>query len=560
MIPAISLTDLKKGINDFCTQFLPPIKDISVHKNGKIIHDTTWKTNFFAPYEVSIINTALFQRLRNINQMGFVDYVYPSARHSRFEHSLGVTVLASKMVDAVRRDMNVKNLIDDKDQISIRLSALLHDIGHCLFSHTSELIYGSALEEAIKEEFRGKEVDPSPHEFLSYLIVISDAFSNFFNKIKHIYSLNNLDLREIANRIVGLVGKEEDRFKTYFINGPFDADKLDYFHRDSQFSGIPIQLDIERLFYEIAISDTSVMDDEVTESVNDLTIGISGVGCIEQIIFNKMLLYSTIYNHHKVQAIDCMFKGVFEYIIEKNIEIKINGVKKTINTPVDFLYLVDFDLFSMTNDVNDEELKRLIENIKNRKLLKRALIINHGSIKKEEIQPIGKDDISALKSLLEESNSPDFIEKVKQKIQELDDRPSKAKAGGLKGLMSLLSTKANRTDKNAYLRTLAQKILKDAKVNCLLSEVWIDIPKSPSFKETSAINIRTSKDRDCKDYKHIDDFYPYNPYKELYVTHKLNAHIFAPEPHLEKIANSAKKIFKEELDIEFNERAFIHVS
>jgi hypothetical protein len=110
------------------------------------------------------------------------------------------------------------------------------------------------------------------------------------------------------------------------------------------------------------------------------------------------------------------------------------------------------------------------------------------------------------------------------------------------------------------LRDLAKKIIDDAQVDCLLHEVWIDIPKSPSFKETSAINIRTSKDRDCKEYKHIDDFYPYNPYKELYVTHKLNAHVFAPEPYLDQIAASAKKIFKEELDIEFNERASIHVN
>jgi HD superfamily phosphohydrolase len=455
MMQPIPLDELKKDINAFCAQLLPSIDEVSVHKNGKIIHDTTWKTNFFAPYEVSIINTPLFQRLRSINQMGFVDYVYPSARHSRFEHSLGVTVLASKMVDAVRRDVKVKGLIDDKDQISIRLSALLHDVGHCLFSHTSELVYGSALTVAIKEEFQGKEVDPSSHEFLSYLIVTSDAFSKFFSKLKSIYKLNKLDLKEIANRIVGLVEKEEDRFKTYFINGPFDADKLDYFHRDSQFSGIPIQLDIERLFYEIAISDTSIMDEGMTEPVNDLTIGISGVGCIEQIIFNKMLLYATIYNHHKVQAIDCMFKGIFEYIIQKEIPVKINGIKKNIVSPVDFLYLVDYDLFSLINEIDDDELKRLIINIKDRKLLKRALIINHGSIVKEEIQLTGKNDIIAeLKSLLKEEGT-DLVEKVKQKITELEERPLKAKEGGLKGLISLLSTKANRSTKDKYLTQVA---------------------------------------------------------------------------------------------------------
>jgi HD superfamily phosphohydrolase len=553
-----SLEDLKKELDEFCSQNLPS-SAIPKIKNGKIIHDTTWKTNFFEPYEVAIINTPLFQRLRNINQMGFVDYVYPSAKHSRFEHSLGVTILAGKMVDAVRRDPNVKNLISDNDKISIRMSALLHDVGHCLFSHTSELVYGYSLVKCIKEEFKGKDVDPAPHEFLSYLIITSNAFSLYFNKLKQVYKLN-LDVHEIAARIVGLVEKEEERFKTYFINGPFDADKLDYFHRDSQFSGIPIQLDIERLFYEIAISDVSVMDDSVTNTVYDLTIGVSGIGCIEQIIFNKMLLYSSIYHHHKVQAIDCMFKGIFEYILENKIPITINGQKKPINSPVDFLYLVDYDLYSIVNDVEDAKLKKLICNIKERKLLKRSLVINHGSIKKKEEQFINEQDISDLESILQNRADDKFRKTLEEKIHALGEKSLESNKGGLKGLISILSTKANREDKNKYLRILAQKILKDANVDCMLSEVWIDIPKIPSFKETSTLNVRTSKDRDNKDFKHIDDFYPYNPYKDLYITNKMNGHIFAPEHCLKEIAQSAKKIFKQELNIEFNDKADIHVN
>ena len=506
MMQPVTLSELERGINDFCKNLLPDPDDVVPVKNGKIIYDTVWKTNFFEPYEITIIDTPLFQRLRYISQMGFVDYVYPSAVHSRFDHSLGVTILASKMVDAVRRDPDVKNLIDDKDRMSIRLSALLHDVGHCLFSHTSESVYGSSLKKC-KDEFKTKNnnVNPSDHEFLSYLIVRSGAFSRFFNKLKNVYRLNKLDLDEIANRIVGLVEKEEDRFKTCFINGPFDADKLDYFHRDSQFSGIPIQIDIERLFYEIAISDTSVMDDDVTETVNDLTIGISGLGCIEQIIFNKMLLFHTIYRHHKVQAIDCMFKGIFEYIIKNKIPVKINGEKKAVESPVDFLYLVDSDLFSITEYVDDKKLIRLINNIKYRKLLKRALTVNRSSITNKS------------------------------------------------GLISILSTNANRDDKNQVLRALSEKIIADAGVDCLLEEVWIDIPEIPPLKETLAINIRTSKDRANKDYKRIDDIYPYNPYKELYTIHKLKAHVFAPECHLKEIAESAKKIFKQELGIEFTE-------
>src|SRR5450830_1405841 len=129
----ISYADLKAEINTFCTYYLP--SEIEHCKAGKIIHDATWKTNFFEPYEISLINTPLFQRLRYINQMGFVNYVYPSARHSRFEHSLGVTILAGRMCDYSQK--RNEDLLSNNDRISIRISALLHDVGHCLFSHTS---------------------------------------------------------------------------------------------------------------------------------------------------------------------------------------------------------------------------------------------------------------------------------------------------------------------------------------------------------------------------------------------------------------------------------------
>jgi hypothetical protein len=52
MMRSVSLNELKEDIKVFCTQLLPSKEEISVHKNGKIIHDTTWKTNFFEPYEI----------------------------------------------------------------------------------------------------------------------------------------------------------------------------------------------------------------------------------------------------------------------------------------------------------------------------------------------------------------------------------------------------------------------------------------------------------------------------------------------------------------------------
>ncbi len=85
--------------------------------------------------ELNIINTSLFQRLRKIRQLAMAYLVYPGANHNRFEQSLGVFFVAPKMAQKLFPND------DDKEKIKvIRMSALLHDIGHGPFSHVSERI------------------------------------------------------------------------------------------------------------------------------------------------------------------------------------------------------------------------------------------------------------------------------------------------------------------------------------------------------------------------------------------------------------------------------------
>lgn len=65
---------------------------------------------------------------------------YPAARHTRFEHSLGTVAIASRMIDNLR-NRSVDYFVTDSDRNKVRLAALLHDIGHCFYSHLSERIY-----------------------------------------------------------------------------------------------------------------------------------------------------------------------------------------------------------------------------------------------------------------------------------------------------------------------------------------------------------------------------------------------------------------------------------
>lgn len=99
-------------------------------------------------WERTIIDHPAFQRLRHIKQLGLTEYIYPSATHSRFEHSIGTMSLASQMYDCiVGKEKNIQILKDnlsfnesgiERDRQLIRLAALVHDIGHSPFSHAPE--------------------------------------------------------------------------------------------------------------------------------------------------------------------------------------------------------------------------------------------------------------------------------------------------------------------------------------------------------------------------------------------------------------------------------------
>ena len=67
--------------------------------DDKVIHDPIWGCVKFYSWEIAIIDTPLFQRLRDIYQVGLGVFTYPAARHSRFEHSLGVVAIASRMIE-----------------------------------------------------------------------------------------------------------------------------------------------------------------------------------------------------------------------------------------------------------------------------------------------------------------------------------------------------------------------------------------------------------------------------------------------------------------------------
>eukprot|EP00966_Prymnesium_polylepis_P115223 2663584-Prymnesium_polylepis.1 len=111
--------------------------DASGLKQTKSIQDRVHGQVQLEGLLVAVMDTAEFQRLDSIKQLGGCQYVYPSASHSRKEHSIGVAHLAGVQINHLRKEQPELGISDD-DVLCVKLAGLVHDLGHGPFSHMFE--------------------------------------------------------------------------------------------------------------------------------------------------------------------------------------------------------------------------------------------------------------------------------------------------------------------------------------------------------------------------------------------------------------------------------------
>lgn len=257
-------------------------------RDAKVINDSLLGNQYFAKHEVVVIDSPLLQRLKRIKQTGLVFQVFPSATHSRFEHSLGATTLAERCFTAIQDRVSVESprtVIADGDRLRgdlahLRMAALLHDVGHGLCSHASEQIYALLSD---LQEFRRKPdyVKNAPGEILSYLIVKSKTFQDWFREYVVRGCQAQLDLELIGQMMLGRHPNNDRHFLAQIISSPYDADKLDYIARDSYYCGLALTVDLPR-FYSM-ISTAKYKDYRI--------LVLRSYVPLEQILFSKMTLF-----------------------------------------------------------------------------------------------------------------------------------------------------------------------------------------------------------------------------------------------------------------------------
>lgn len=333
------------GVDEFCKKYIPRLSPKS--SSHKIIADPVEGYSCLDWWEISIVDTVLFQRLRGIRQLGLAYLVYPTLGYSRFEHVLGVRARLDQIITTLRQNPVFRGkphvaLPTESQLIRMRIAVLCHDIGHCLFSHVSEGVVGelpgnenypsAAL---IRERFSawaGRDIPIS--EVLSVAILTSPIFINYLHRIGTPEANRIEDAGQIAEEAAHLIlglpipGDPKSLFLAQLMNSGLDVDKLDYMLRESLFSGISLGISLQWLMKKlfIALLPGAQLPKGLLPRIHGfsgkeefavLSLERGGQFGFEEFCVARLALHEKIYLHQKIRAAEVQIKSLLRQIIRE---------------------------------------------------------------------------------------------------------------------------------------------------------------------------------------------------------------------------------------------------
>lgn len=249
-----------------------------------------------------LLQTSPVQRLRRIRQLGFSDFVYPGATHTRFSHVLGAMQMARRMLSVLERN-NFLNAAAEDHKVMRRATlcaALLHDVGHGPYSHVFEEVSRAVGIKIHHEEFTRR-------------IIKSDEISTILENshkglTEHVLSFFNKDAGSSAYLRI--------------VSSQLDADRLDFLMRDRHFTGVQFShLDIEWLLDTISVMEVPI---EIDSDAKEFTFVIQdkGLSVGENFLSAYAQMYSKVYLHKTTRAIQFMFRDFLQetYGSQENIK------------------------------------------------------------------------------------------------------------------------------------------------------------------------------------------------------------------------------------------------
>lgn len=370
-------------------------------KHTKNFYDSVWGTIEINEGEIFILDSPLLQRLRHIKQLGLADLLYSSANHTRFSHTLGVLQTANVMVEQIEKEMFKKEKVveDDVRQI-VRLAAIFHDCGHMFCSHASERYfqknYNASLYQKIDdtrfEINQAINIKPSVSELISVLMVNSNSvrkllelIQNGLEKLQFDNNSQDKIIEKVCCMIWGFPYSQKTIPYSQVISGQIDADKLDYLKRDSHATGVPVAVDMSRIFQKLRIVETNenprmIANNDGSEKIYKLAIAPAAINTIDQLVISRSMMFENIYYHQKTITSEDMLRYAMLYI-DKSSNGFLDDFRGILALTDDMILSKDIEVllknniekFNITNIENFRKGCAILANIKNRQLFKRCV-------------------------------------------------------------------------------------------------------------------------------------------------------------------------------------------
>ncbi|GFO97282.1 HD family metal-dependent phosphohydrolase [groundwater metagenome] len=340
------------------------------------IRDAVYGDIELLPAEVKLLDTFEMQRLRKVRTLALVHLVYPTAVHTRFDHSIGVRYCVQQIIERSHIDL------PKEEKELLFKAALLHDIGHPCFSHVTEELEGIPKHTKFVElMLLGKYKDVVVH---NNILTESEAHKTTF--VANV--LNNTE----ASEILRLIDKKYDenfnkKYLAELIDGYIDADSLDYVRRDGYFLGLPYGNFDDRILSSFRLVQTATGKQFTFSEKKD------SLASIMTFLRARFELFRAAYRHHAAEIADAMLHYALEAWARDNS---------------DLLFILGDDELLSRMVSESEKARKMILRLQSRQLYKRAFVINKKSspssiTKAEAIKNISKERIDFIQKLINET-------------------------------------------------------------------------------------------------------------------------------------------------------------
>lgn len=350
------------------------------------IRDPIHGTIHLSDSELMLVDHAAYQRLRMIKQLGFADFAFPGATHTRYAHGLGTMHIGSRMFDSISRHFDLPSADERRLRQTLRLASLFHDLGHAPLSHTTEAFMPAASSLDLGPWRKGEDGRRASHEDYTLALLLGSDLSLL---IAERFAGAGVTPDDVAALIAGrrdrgrfvVGGRDFAPILMQCVSSELDADRMDYLLRDSYFAGVPYgRYDHEWLLENLV----------PVEREGRVSLGLEARASFgfDDYLLSRYHMFMSVYFHHVPVGYEVMLRRFFA---EATGELVIPEAAS------DYVRFDDVHLFTVLRSSRSEWARRIIE-----RRAYRMLVEVKETVGEDHVATKGAIDLSALESVLEE--------------------------------------------------------------------------------------------------------------------------------------------------------------